>query len=77
MPVPVAVPSKEHMILDHLNTRIVGSNPARGVNVCPVFFCVCVVFCESRGLATGRSLVQGILPKCLKKFMVSEVNSES
>jgi hypothetical protein len=38
------------------------------------FFCV-VLSCVDRGLAVGRSPVQGVLPKCLKEFIVSEVNS--
>jgi hypothetical protein len=33
-----------------------------GVCVCVRLFCVCVVLCLGRGLATGGSLVQGVLP---------------
>jgi len=33
--------------------------------------------CLGTGTATGRFPIQGILPKCLKGFIVSEVNSES
>jgi hypothetical protein len=33
MPIPVAVPSKELTVLDHSKTRIMGSNPARGMDV--------------------------------------------
>jgi hypothetical protein len=29
-----------------------------------MFFCVCVVLCLGIGLATGQSLVQGVLPSC-------------
>jgi hypothetical protein len=34
------------------------------------FFCVCVVLCLGSGLATGQSLVQGVLPsvKLLKRL---------
>jgi hypothetical protein len=35
------------------NTGIVGSNPTRGVGVCVLLFCVCVVVCIGSGLATG------------------------
>jgi hypothetical protein len=41
---------------------IVGSNPTWGMVVCVRLFCVCVVLCVNSGLATGRSLVQGVLP---------------
>jgi len=36
-----------------------------------------VLFRAGRGLAMGRSTVHGVLPKCLKGFKVSEVNSEA
>jgi hypothetical protein len=32
------------------------------MNVCVRSFCVCVVLCVGSGLATGWSLVQGVLP---------------
>jgi hypothetical protein len=38
--------------LGRLVARIVGSNPAQGMDVCPLSFCV-VLFCVGRGLATG------------------------
>jgi hypothetical protein len=47
--------------LGRLVAGIVGSNPAQGMDVCPLSFCV-VLFCVGRGLATGWSLVQGVLP---------------
>jgi hypothetical protein len=40
------------------------------------FFCS-MLSCVGRGFAMGRSPVQGVLPKCLIGFIVSEVNSES
>jgi hypothetical protein len=45
---------------DH--TGIVGSNRIWGMDVCVRLFCVCVVLCIGKGLATGWSPVQGILP---------------
>jgi len=33
--------------------------------------------CVGRGLAMGRSAVQGFPPECLNLFMVSEVRSAS
>jgi hypothetical protein len=51
-------------VFARLNTGIVGSNPARGMDVC-----VCSVFvfsCVGSGLAKGWSLVQGVLPTVYK-----------
>jgi hypothetical protein len=47
--------------LGRLVAGIVGSNPAQGMDVCPLSFCV-VLSRVGRGLATGWSLVQGVLP---------------
>jgi hypothetical protein len=44
--------------LNRSNTGIVGSNPARGMDVCPPFFCV-VLSRVGRGLAAGRSPSKG------------------
>jgi hypothetical protein len=38
--------------LGRLVAGIVGSNPAQGMDVCPLSFCV-VLSCVGRGLATG------------------------
>jgi hypothetical protein len=46
-PITVAARSKAS------NTRIVDSNPTRGMDVCVHLFCVCVVLCVGSGLATG------------------------
>jgi hypothetical protein len=35
--------SKEWNVIFRANTGIVGSNPTWGMDVCPRFFCVCVV----------------------------------
>jgi len=43
-----------------------------------VCVCVCVLLpCVGRGIAVSRFPVQGVLPKCLKGFKVSEVIRES
>jgi hypothetical protein len=39
--------------------------------VCVRLFCVCVVLCLGRGLATNCSLVQGVLPSVK---MITELN---
>jgi len=45
LPVSVDMQSKAHMVLDHSNTGIVGSNPTRDVDVCPSFFlCYAVLY---------------------------------
>jgi hypothetical protein len=36
-----------------LDRGIVGSNPSQGMDVCVRLFCVYVVLCVGRGLATG------------------------
>jgi len=41
MPVPMAARSKSHSVFDLLNTRIVGSNPALVMDVCPHFSVLC------------------------------------
>jgi hypothetical protein len=35
------------------NTKRMGSNPTRGTDVYVHLYCVCVVLCVGRGLATG------------------------
>jgi len=40
-PAPVAAQSKLRMVLNHSNTGIIGSNPARGMDVCPCFVVLC------------------------------------
>jgi hypothetical protein len=37
----VAAPSKERTVFDRSNIAIVGSNPARGMDVCPRFSVLC------------------------------------
>jgi hypothetical protein len=44
------------------NAGIVGSNTIQRMDVCVRLFCVYVVLCVGSGLATGWSLVQGVLP---------------
>jgi hypothetical protein len=47
--------------LGRLVAGIMGSIPAQGMDVCPLSFFV-VLSCVVRDLATGLSLVQGVLP---------------
>jgi hypothetical protein len=54
----MAVRSKACTVFGRSNTGIVGSNP-RGMNLCPRFSVLCVLY-VGRGLATGRSPVQGV-----------------
>jgi hypothetical protein len=74
MPVPMVSRSKPRMVLDRSNTEIMGSNPARGMNASPR---LSVLSCLGTGVAMDRCPVQGVLPKYLKKYSVSEVHSES
>jgi hypothetical protein len=52
--------SKARTVFGRSNTGIVGSNPTRGMDVCPRF-CVFVLSFVGRGLTSGRSPVQGVL----------------
>jgi hypothetical protein len=56
----VATWSRTWTVFSRSNTRIVGSNPTRDMDV-RVFFSVCVI-CVSRGLEMGWSPIQGVLP---------------
>jgi hypothetical protein len=62
MPITVAARPKALTVFARSNTGVVGSNPARGMNVCVRLFCVHVVMCVGSGLATGWSPVHGVLP---------------
>jgi hypothetical protein len=63
-PVTVAEQSKACTVFARSEAGIVGSNPTQGMDVWYVcaFFCVCVVLCWGRGLATSWWPVQGVLP---------------
>jgi hypothetical protein len=61
-PITAAAGSKAWTVFARSNAGIVGSNPTQGMGVCVRLFCVCVVLCVGSGLATGWSLVQGVLP---------------
>jgi hypothetical protein len=63
-PVTVAARSKAWNVFVRLNTGIVGSNPARGMDVC--VYSVFVLSCVGSGPATGWSLVQAVLPTVYK-----------
>jgi hypothetical protein len=41
MPIPMTAQSKARTVFDRSNTGIVGSNPARGMDVCPRFSMLC------------------------------------
>jgi hypothetical protein len=60
--IAVAARSKAWTAFDLSNTGIVGSNHRRGMDVCVCLFCVHAILCAGSCLATGWSLVQGVLP---------------
>jgi hypothetical protein len=62
----VSARSKAWTVFPRSNAGIAGSNPTQGMSVCVRLFCVCVVLCVGRGLATGWSPVQGVLPTVYK-----------
>jgi hypothetical protein len=51
-----------HEVFAPSNTGFVGLNPTRDMDVCVRLFSVYVVLCIGRGLATGSSPVQGVIP---------------
>jgi hypothetical protein len=61
-PLTVAARSKAWTVFVRSNAGVVGSNPTRGMDVCVRLFCVYAVLCVGRGLDTGWSPVQGVLP---------------
>jgi hypothetical protein len=61
-PITVVARSKAWTAFACSNTGIMGSYPTRSMDVCVRLFCVCVVLCVGKGLATGWSPVQGFLP---------------
>jgi hypothetical protein len=61
LPVTVAARSKVWNVFARSNAGIVDSKPTRGMDVC-----VYSVFVLGSGLATGYSLVQGVLPNVLE-----------
>jgi hypothetical protein len=61
-PIREAARSKAWTVFARLNTGIMGSNSIRVMYVYVRLFRVCAVLCVGRGLATGWSPVQGVLP---------------
>jgi hypothetical protein len=60
LPITVATRSKAWTVFARSKAGIVGSNLTRGMDVC-----LCLFFALGSGLATGWSLVQGVLPNVL------------
>jgi hypothetical protein len=60
LPITVAARFKAWTIFARLNAGVVGSNLARGMDLCVCLFCV-YVLCVGSGLATSWSPVQGVL----------------
>jgi hypothetical protein len=58
----VAARSEVWTVFVRSNTGVVGSNPTWEMDVSVRLFCICVVLCIGRGLATGWSPAQGVLP---------------
>jgi hypothetical protein len=73
--ITVAARSKARNILARLNIGIVGSNPTSGMDVRLRVF-VLAFSCIGIGLATGQSLIQGVLPTVFK-IRDFQINSET
>jgi hypothetical protein len=61
----VAERSKQRNVFVQLNTKILSSNPTRGMGVCLLSFCVCVVLCTYQP-CDGLTPIQGVLPTLSK-----------
>jgi hypothetical protein len=69
-PITVAARSKAWTVFARSNAEIVDSNPIQGMDVCVLY--VCVVLCVGNGLATGWTLVEGVLPSVQKDYETEE-----
>jgi hypothetical protein len=58
----VGARSKALTVFARSNTKIVGLNFTRIMDVCVRLFCICVVLCVGNGLSNGRSHAQGVQP---------------
>jgi hypothetical protein len=65
-PITVAARSRTWTVFGRSKPGIVGSNPTQGMDVCVCVYSVCVLLSVGSGLATGWSLVQGVLPTVLR-----------
>jgi hypothetical protein len=61
----MAAQSKARIIFNRTNTGIVGSNLARGIDVCPRFSALCCLV-QVVALRRADPLFQGILPNAQK-----------
>jgi hypothetical protein len=61
MLITVATRSEARSVFSRLNAGVLGTNPTRGINTCVNVFCVYDVLCIDNGVATDRSIVQGVL----------------
>jgi hypothetical protein len=61
-PITAAARSKAWTVFALPNTGTVGSNPTQGMDVYVRLFCVSLVLYVGSDLATGWSVVQGVLP---------------
>jgi hypothetical protein len=64
-PISVAVWSKAWTFFARSNSGIVGSKPTKGMGVCCLY---AFILCLGRGLATGWSLVRGVLPSVINDY---------
>jgi hypothetical protein len=59
LPTIAWAPEADHSVFVRSNTRVLVSNSTRGMGVCVLLFCVCVVLYVGSGLEMGWSLFQG------------------
>jgi hypothetical protein len=73
--ITLTVLSNERNSFPSRNTGIVGSYPTGGMDVCMCVYSLFVLSCLGSDLATGWSLVQGVLPTVCK-ICIPQINSE-
>jgi hypothetical protein len=66
-PLRVVARSNACTVFYSSNTGKVGLNPTRAMDICLPFILVFVLSCVSRGLPTGRSPFQGVLPNVFEQ----------
>jgi hypothetical protein len=73
----MAAPYKPWSVFARFNAGVVGSNPARGMDVCVRLFCVCAVLWVGKGLAKGWSPVEGVVPTVYRIKKLKKASGQS
>jgi hypothetical protein len=72
VPITMAARSVAGTVYARSNAGIMGSHPNQGMDVCVRSFCVHVVLCVGRGLATGDHLSKESYRLCKKDYEIED-----